>query len=161
MKRVKELEKQNDRLRKAVSDLTLEKLILKEAASGTSKPHPPPSLRRPCRSEVLRAGALCLHSTVRPSASLRSASGSQPDVRRAPRTSAQSSLYRAPRRSPSHGCSSLLDHDKSVVQPFFANQVEQHGSMLRIEPDTASRRRSSQASSLIRAMDGVVAIIKD
>lgn len=33
VKRLKELEKENDRLRKAVSDLTLEKLILKEAAS--------------------------------------------------------------------------------------------------------------------------------
>src|SRR4029078_11790111 len=32
VKRLKELEKENDRLRKAVSDLTLEKLILKEAA---------------------------------------------------------------------------------------------------------------------------------
>ncbi len=34
VRRLKELEKENDRLRKAVSDLTLEKLILKEAASG-------------------------------------------------------------------------------------------------------------------------------
>ena len=34
VKRLKELEKENDRLRKALSDLTLEKLILKEAASG-------------------------------------------------------------------------------------------------------------------------------
>ena len=34
VKRLKELEKENDRLRKAVSDLKLEKLILKEAASG-------------------------------------------------------------------------------------------------------------------------------
>ena len=34
VKRLRELEKENDRLRKAVSDLTLEKLILKEAASG-------------------------------------------------------------------------------------------------------------------------------
>lgn len=33
VKRLKELEKENERLRKAVSDLTLEKLILKEAAS--------------------------------------------------------------------------------------------------------------------------------
>ncbi|MBB6011768.1 hypothetical protein HNR59_001113 [Aquamicrobium lusatiense] len=33
MKRLKELEKENDLLRKAVSDITLEKLILKEAAS--------------------------------------------------------------------------------------------------------------------------------
>lgn len=34
VKRLKELEKENERLRKAVSDLTLEKLILKEAAAG-------------------------------------------------------------------------------------------------------------------------------
>jgi putative transposase len=33
-KRPKELERENARLRKAVSDLTLEKVILKEAASG-------------------------------------------------------------------------------------------------------------------------------
>ena len=34
VRRLKELETENARLRKAVSDLTLEKLILKEAASG-------------------------------------------------------------------------------------------------------------------------------
>ena len=34
VKRLKELEAENTRLRRAVSDLTLEKLILKEAASG-------------------------------------------------------------------------------------------------------------------------------
>ena len=34
VKRLKALEKENERLRKAVSDLTLEKLILREAASG-------------------------------------------------------------------------------------------------------------------------------
>ena len=34
LKRLKEAEAENSRLRKAVSDLTLEKLILKEAASG-------------------------------------------------------------------------------------------------------------------------------
>jgi putative transposase len=34
VKRLKELEKENERLRKVVSDLTLEKLILREAASG-------------------------------------------------------------------------------------------------------------------------------
>ena len=34
VKRLKELKKENERLRKAVSDLTLEKLILREAASG-------------------------------------------------------------------------------------------------------------------------------
>jgi transposase-like protein len=34
VKRLKELERENARLRKAVSDLTLEKVILKEAARG-------------------------------------------------------------------------------------------------------------------------------
>lgn len=34
VKRLKELEKENERLRKAVSDLTLDKLILTEAAKG-------------------------------------------------------------------------------------------------------------------------------
>lgn len=34
VKRLKDLEKENERLRKVVSDLTLEKQILKEAASG-------------------------------------------------------------------------------------------------------------------------------
>ena len=34
VKRLKALEKENERLRKAISDLTLEKLILREAASG-------------------------------------------------------------------------------------------------------------------------------
>ncbi len=34
VKHLKDLEKENERLRKAVSDLTLEKLILKEAAQG-------------------------------------------------------------------------------------------------------------------------------
>ena len=33
-KRLKELEKENSRLRRAVSDLTLDKLILSEAARG-------------------------------------------------------------------------------------------------------------------------------
>ncbi len=34
LKRLKEVEKENQRLRKAVSDLTLDKLILKEAITG-------------------------------------------------------------------------------------------------------------------------------
>ena len=34
VRRLKQLEQENSRLRRAVSDLTLEKLILKEAASG-------------------------------------------------------------------------------------------------------------------------------
>ena len=39
VKRLKELENENERLRKAVSDLTLEKLILREAASGNFVRH--------------------------------------------------------------------------------------------------------------------------
>lgn len=35
VKRMKDLEAENARLRRAVSDLTLEKLVLKEAASGS------------------------------------------------------------------------------------------------------------------------------
>jgi len=38
LKELKRLQKENERLRCAVSDLTLDKLILKEAASGTSGP---------------------------------------------------------------------------------------------------------------------------
>jgi transposase-like protein len=34
VKRLKQLEQENGRLRKAVADLTLEKLVLREAASG-------------------------------------------------------------------------------------------------------------------------------
>ena len=34
LKELKRLKKENERLRRAVSDLTLDKLILKEAASG-------------------------------------------------------------------------------------------------------------------------------
>ena len=53
-RRMKELEKENARLRRAVSDLTLDKLILQEAAKGsrrrapaqTSKPRAPQALYR-------------------------------------------------------------------------------------------------------------------
>ena len=48
VKRLKELETENKQLRRAVSDLTLQKLILKEAALGTGNPRPPPSLCVPC-----------------------------------------------------------------------------------------------------------------
>ena len=44
VKRLKDLETENNRLRRAVSDLTLDKLILQEAARETSKPRAPPSL---------------------------------------------------------------------------------------------------------------------
>ncbi|MDN7598091.1 IS3 family transposase [Burkholderia multivorans] len=50
VKHLKELEKENDRLRKAVSDLTLEKLILKEAAFGKLLS---PARRRRCVDHVM------------------------------------------------------------------------------------------------------------
>ncbi|WP_092691075.1 IS3 family transposase [Tranquillimonas rosea] len=49
VKRLKELEKENERLRKAVSDLTLEKLILREAAFGKLLS---PARRRACVEHV-------------------------------------------------------------------------------------------------------------
>jgi len=55
-RRMKDLERENERLRKAVSDLTLDKLILKEALEGKLlTPFPPPGLRRSC---ALRDGDL-------------------------------------------------------------------------------------------------------
>ena len=43
LKRLKLLEAENTRLRRAVSDLTLDKMILTEAAGGTTKPFTSPS----------------------------------------------------------------------------------------------------------------------
>ena len=60
VKRLKELEKENERLRKAVSDLTLEKLILGRLPRETSEPRPPPRLHRACQAEVRRLGTVRL-----------------------------------------------------------------------------------------------------
>ena len=58
LRRLKELEKENERLRRAVSDLTLDKQILKEAAQGeTSKPLAPPSVHRSCLRPARDLGA--------------------------------------------------------------------------------------------------------
>jgi len=46
LKLLKELEKENQRLRRAVSDLTLDKLILAEAAKGNFEPFASPPLHR-------------------------------------------------------------------------------------------------------------------
>ena len=61
LKRLKELEMENQRLRRAVSDLTLDKLILKEAARGTagprsetSKPFAPASMHRASAADTRR-----------------------------------------------------------------------------------------------------------
>src|SRR5215210_8142569 len=60
VKRLKDLETENQRLRKAIADLTLDKLILQEAGGETTKPRAPARL---CRSyhadpEGLRAPGL-------------------------------------------------------------------------------------------------------
>ena|ERR1700722_2604644 len=60
VKRMKELEAENAWLRRAVSDLTLERLVLKEAASGTSKPGAPPGLCKARRSRTGRVGVVCV-----------------------------------------------------------------------------------------------------
>ena len=44
LKRLKLLESENTRLRRAVSDLTLDKMILTEAAGKTTKPFTSPSV---------------------------------------------------------------------------------------------------------------------
>ena len=46
-KELKRLQTENERLRRAVSDLTLDKLILGEAAKETSKPRAATQLYRP------------------------------------------------------------------------------------------------------------------
>ena len=85
-KRLKELEQENERLRKAVSDLALEKLIPKEAAPGTEgecqrKFRAPPVVAivsiTSLRSSACRSAspAVCSVSIVRPDG--RSRAGAQ------------------------------------------------------------------------------------
>lgn len=50
-RRMKDLEKENARLRRAISDLTLDKLILQEAARETSEPRTPQALYRPHQND--------------------------------------------------------------------------------------------------------------
>lgn len=73
VKRLKDLETENARLRKAVSDLTLEKLILKEAASGNWQA---PSAVAPASSAPSRGSGF---PSVSPAA--RSASIGRPSAR--------------------------------------------------------------------------------
>src|SRR3954447_3337109 len=64
VKRLKELEAENARLRRAVSDLTLDKMILAEAARGTDQPRPSPRLRRSRGAQARRDGAPGLPGSV-------------------------------------------------------------------------------------------------
>src|SRR5689334_13772733 len=59
-KRLKELERENDRLKKAVSELTLDKLILKEALSENTEPFPQASVRRSRALAAAGIGASCV-----------------------------------------------------------------------------------------------------
>ena len=51
-RRMKDLEKENQRLRRAISDLTLDKLILQEAARETSEPRAATALHRSCATSA-------------------------------------------------------------------------------------------------------------
>src|SRR5215208_3279372 len=68
IKRLKELETENARLRKAIADLTLDKPILQEAARGNLLP-PRAAARlcraHPVRADHLRAARLCRAHPVR------------------------------------------------------------------------------------------------
>ncbi len=57
LRRLKELEKESERRRRAVSDLTLDKQILKEAAGGTFQAPAPPPLHRSCLRPARDLGA--------------------------------------------------------------------------------------------------------
>ena len=66
-KRLKELERENDRLKRAVSELTLDKLILKEALSGKySEPFPQAGVRgsRALATAGIGASSVCGRGTV-------------------------------------------------------------------------------------------------
>jgi transposase-like protein len=64
VKRIKDLEQENARLRKAISDLTLDKLIFQEAYKGNLlTPFSPPGVYRTCP-----AGAGCLRAPGLPGA---------------------------------------------------------------------------------------------
>ena len=77
LRRLKELEKENERLRRAVSDLTLDKQILKEAAGGNFQ-----APRAAASASIMSAAgsgsrnaalAGCWGSIARPSAASRAA----------------------------------------------------------------------------------------
>ena len=60
VRRLKHLEQENGRLRRVVSDLTLEKLILKEAASETTERRASSRCRGSCHGSAGRLAAPCL-----------------------------------------------------------------------------------------------------
>ena len=59
-RRLKDLEAENARLKRAVAELTLDKLILKEAAEGNGKPRAPETMRATRAGEVPGLGTACL-----------------------------------------------------------------------------------------------------
>jgi hypothetical protein len=75
VKRMKELEAENARLRRTVSNLTLDKMISRRLQRETSEPRASPSLHRRCLIRVesgpSEGSAGCSDSTVRRSAAYR------------------------------------------------------------------------------------------
>lgn len=79
VKRLKDLEKENERLRKAVSDLTLEKLILREAASGRRSTS---SMSSRTSSSCAACPGMFVRTTVPSSSPRRCGSGSWQSARK-------------------------------------------------------------------------------
>ena len=52
VRRIKDLEQENARLRRAVSDLTIDKMILSEASRETTKPFTSPGMYRSCPADA-------------------------------------------------------------------------------------------------------------
>jgi transposase-like protein len=59
-RRLKELEKENSRLRRLVTELSLEKLVLKDVAEGTSKPRTATLRGTACPGATSVVGAGCV-----------------------------------------------------------------------------------------------------
>jgi putative transposase len=78
IRRLKELETENTRLRRAVSDLTLDKLILQEAARESTEPRASPRLHRACSTRAVDLRASRSASIARRSARSRKAGRMKP-----------------------------------------------------------------------------------
>ena len=104
VKRLKDLETENSRLRRAVSDLTLDKLILQGAAQGTTKPRASPrpassmfaaSCRSPSVALVRRSASIARRS-ARSRKAVTIKSGCRPTPSNWPDSMAATAIARSP-----------------------------------------------------------------
>jgi hypothetical protein len=94
VKRLKDLELENSRLRKAVSDLTLDKLILQEAARGNCRSER--SCMSPSVAPVRRSDSIARHN-ARSRAVVTTSSISPPILSSLPGNTAAMAIARSPR----------------------------------------------------------------